>query len=93
MGRTGPGASVVSLGVHLIDILARPVTALPEGQAGELVEEIRLPAAGTAAGTSGGLGQLGGAGAAAGAVGDDHLRGLLTAVLGGYGIDITRAAR
>ena len=89
MGRTGPGASVVSLGVHLIDILARPVTALPQGQAGELVEEIRLTAAGTAAGTSVDLAKLGVSVAAVGAIGDDHLGELLTAILGGYGIDTT----
>ncbi len=93
MGRTGPGASVVSLGVHLIDILARPVTALPQGQAGELVEEIRLTAAGTAAGTSVDLAKLGVSVAAVGAIGDDHLGDLLTAILRGYGIDTTGLAR
>ena len=28
-------------GVHVLDVLVRPVEAIPEGQGGELVEEIR----------------------------------------------------
>ena len=38
--------TVVSLGVHVLDVLVRPVEAIPEGQGGQLVEEIRMTAAG-----------------------------------------------
>ena len=44
--------TVVSRGVHVLDVLVRPVEAIPEGQGGQLVEQIRATAAGTAGGTS-----------------------------------------
>jgi hypothetical protein len=50
---------VVSLGVHIVDILGRPVTHIPPGQGRQLLEEIRITAAGTAAGTSVDLAKLG----------------------------------
>jgi sugar/nucleoside kinase (ribokinase family) len=43
---------VVRLGIHIVDALGRPVTAIPPGQNLALLEEIRLTVAGTAAGTS-----------------------------------------
>jgi len=43
---------VVSLGAHNVDILGRPVTDIPPGQGRLLLDEIRITAAGTAAGTS-----------------------------------------
>jgi hypothetical protein len=33
------------MGVHVLDVLVRPVEAIPEGQGGELVEDIRRDAA------------------------------------------------
>jgi sugar/nucleoside kinase (ribokinase family) len=50
---------VVSLGVHIVDILGRPVSHIPPGQGRQLLEEIRITAAGTAAGTSVDLAKLG----------------------------------
>ena len=38
----------IAIGVHVLDVLVRPVDAIPEGQGGELVEQIRLTAAGSA---------------------------------------------
>ena len=38
----------IALGVHVLDVLVRPVEEIPEGQGGTLVEEIRITAAGTA---------------------------------------------
>ena len=32
----------ICIGVHVLDVLVRPVEAIPEGQGGELVEEIRV---------------------------------------------------
>ena len=38
----------IALGVHVLDVLVRPVERIPEGQGGELVEEIKITAAGSA---------------------------------------------
>jgi len=32
--------SVIALGVHVLDVLVRPVQEIPAGQGGQLVEEI-----------------------------------------------------
>lgn len=42
----------IAMGIHVADVLARPVEAIPEGQGGQLVEEIRITAAGSAGGTA-----------------------------------------
>ena len=49
----------LAMGVHVLDVLVRPVEAIPEGQGGELVEEIRITAAGSAGGTALTLAKLG----------------------------------
>jgi sugar/nucleoside kinase (ribokinase family) len=84
---------VVSLGVHIVDILGRPVTHIPPGQGRQLLEEIRITAAGTAAGTSVDLAKLGAEVIAMGAIGDDRLADFLISVLGGYGIETRLLAR
>ena len=84
---------VVSLGVHIVDILGRPVTHIPPGQGRQLLDEIRITAAGTAAGTSVDLAKLGAEVVAMGAVGDDRLADFLTWLLDGYGIDTRLLAR
>src|SRR6266568_333115 len=78
-GMTLPTASplVVCLGAHILDILGRPVTAIPPGQGSVLLEEIRLTAAGTAAGTAVDLAKLGARVVSMGAIGDDDLARLL----------------
>ena len=55
----------IAMGVHVADVLARPVEEIPAGQGGALVEEIRITAAGSAGGTALTLAKLGRAGAAA----------------------------
>jgi sugar/nucleoside kinase (ribokinase family) len=84
---------VVSLGVHIVDVLGRPVSHIPPGQGRQLLDEIRITAAGTAAGTSVDLAKLGAEVIAMGAVGDDLLADFLTSVLDGYGIDTHLLAR
>jgi sugar/nucleoside kinase (ribokinase family) len=84
---------VVSLGVHIVDILGRPVTHIPPGQGRLLLEEIRITAAGTAAGTSVDLAKLGAEVIAMGAIGDDMMGGLLVSLLDGYGVDTRLLAR
>ena len=78
---------VVSLGVHIVDILGRPVTHIPPGQGRQLLDEIRITVAGTAAGTSVDLAKLGAEVTAMGAIGDDLLADFLISVLGSYGIE------
>ncbi len=84
---------VVSLGVHIVDVLGRPVSHIPPGQGRQILDEIRITAAGTAAGTSVDLAKLGAEVVAMGAVGDDRLADFLVSVLDGYGIDTSRLAR
>ena len=36
----------IAMGVHVADVLARPIEEIPEGQGGQLVEEIRITPAG-----------------------------------------------
>jgi sugar/nucleoside kinase (ribokinase family) len=84
---------VVSLGVHIVDILGRPVSHIPPGQGRQLLEEIRVTAAGTAAGTSVDLAKLGADVTAMGAIGDDLLADFLVSVLSSYGVDTHLLAR
>jgi sugar/nucleoside kinase (ribokinase family) len=88
--RTG---RVVSLGVHIVDVLGRPVSHIPPGQGRLLLDEIRITAAGTAAGTSVDLAKLGADVVAMGAIGDDLLADFLTSALDSHGIDTRLLAR
>lgn len=76
------------LGAHIVDTLGRPVTDIPPGQG-----QIRVTAAGTAAGTAVDLAKLGADVVSMGPIGDDRLGGLLVSVLREYGIDTTHLAR
>jgi sugar/nucleoside kinase (ribokinase family) len=42
----------LTLGVHVLDVLVRPVERIPDGQGGQLVDDIRLTPAGPAGGTA-----------------------------------------
>src|SRR5215210_825589 len=74
-------------GVHVLDVLVRPVEAIPEGQGGELVEEIRITAAGSAGGTALVLGKLGASVRSAGAIGTDAAGDMMLALLERDGVD------
>ena len=74
-------------GVHVLDVLVRPVEAIPEGQGGELVEEIRVTAAGSAGGTALVLAKLGASVRSAGAIGRDAAGDMLLALLERDGVD------
>lgn len=78
---------VVSLGIHIVDILGRPVTHIPEGQHVALLEEIRITVAGTAAGTSIDLAKLGAEVYAMGAIGEDELGNFLLDTMRRYGVN------
>ncbi len=84
---------VISMGVHVLDVLARPIDAIPEGQAGTLVEEIRIGPAGTAAGTAVTLAKLGASVRSAGAVGSDAVGDMLLRLLEDLGVDTSLVVR
>ena len=71
----------IALGVHVVDVLARPVQEIPEGQGGALVDEIRITAAGPAGGTALTLAKLGAEVRSAGAIGTDALGDVLCDLL------------
>ena len=85
--------TVLTLGAHVLDILGRYVTHIPEGQGSVLLDEIRLAPAGSAAGTAVGLAKLGLEVATAGAVGNDALGDVLIRALQGYGVDTAHVIR
>ena len=78
---------MVAVGVHVLDVLVRPVEAIPEGQGGQLVEQIRATAAGTAGGTALTLAKLGARTRSAGAIGADPLGDLLVQLLQRSGVE------
>ncbi len=86
-------AKVVALGAHILDILGRPVTEIPEGQGGALIEEIRLSPAGAAGGTAVTLGKLGAQVVSAGAIGTDDAGDVLLRLLERFGVDCSRLVR
>jgi sugar/nucleoside kinase (ribokinase family) len=86
-------AEVVSLGIHILDILGRPVTRIPPGQDVDLLEEIRLTVAGTAAGTSVDLAKLGVDVLAMGAIGQDAAGDFIVDTMRRYGVDTSALKR
>ncbi|MFI0483419.1 carbohydrate kinase family protein [Actinomadura sp. 9N215] len=98
--------AVVTLGAHILDVLARPVPGVPAGQdtvPGEpdtvggpgtvVVDEIRATAAGSAAGTAVALARLGNDVVSVGAIGDDDLGDLLVAIMTRNGVDVRGLVR
>ncbi|NAS26195.1 carbohydrate kinase family protein [Herbidospora sp. NEAU-GS84] len=85
--------SVVTLGVHIVDVLARPVESIPAGQDTHLVEQVRITAAGAAAGTAVVLARLGLPVTSLGAVGDDELGDFLLMVMNRHGVDVSKVTR
>lgn len=79
-------AKVVSLGIHIADILGRHVPYIPEGQGVLLLDEIRITVAGTAAGTAVDLAKLGAEVYAMGAIGEDGLGDFVVNTMQSYGI-------
>ena len=83
----------ITLGVHVVDVLVRPVEEIPEGQGGVLVEQIRITPAGSAGGTAITLAKLGGQVSSAGAIGTDALGDVLLELLGRFGVDTSLLVR
>jgi sugar/nucleoside kinase (ribokinase family) len=85
--------NVITLGVHVVDVLVRPVEEIPEGQGGQLVEQIRITPAGPAGGTAVTLAKLGANVRTAGAIGDDELGDVMLELLGRFGVDASLLVR
>ncbi|MGP4023234.1 carbohydrate kinase family protein [Actinomadura sp. 3N407] len=85
--------AVVTLGAHILDVLARPVEGIPGGQDTVVVDEIRVTAAGAAAGTAVALARLGNDVVSVGAIGDDDLGDLLVTIMTRNGVDVRGLVR
>lgn len=86
---------VASVGIYIVDVLGRPVSALPVGQGSHPLDEIRMTPAGTAGGTAVDLARLGAQVVAIGAIGVDLLGDFLVDALRREGVDtagLTRTA-
>lgn len=84
---------VVCLGVHLLDVLVRP-SQEPNPAAGwQLLDDLRITAAGTAAGPAVDLAKLGARPISIGVLGDDYEGGLVVDLMGGHGVDVSRLVR
>ncbi|GAA1681375.1 sugar kinase [Mycolicibacterium murale] len=81
--------TVAVLGPHIVDILGRPVSGIPEGQGSVVLDEIRATVAGTGGGAAVDLAKLGHSVSSFGAIGDDLLGRLLAMQLQSHGIDTT----
>src|SRR6058998_1688170 len=88
-----PDMLAIAMGVHVLDVLVRPVDAIPEGQGGALVDEIRMTAAGSAGGTALILAKLGAKVRSAGAIGHDPLGDMLCTLLERDGVDTALLVR
>jgi sugar/nucleoside kinase (ribokinase family) len=88
-----PEMNAIALGVHVVDVLVRPVEQIPEGQGGQLVEQIRITPAGSAGGTAITLAKLGARTRSAGAIGTDALGDTLIDLLGSCGVDTSLLVR
>jgi sugar/nucleoside kinase (ribokinase family) len=83
----------IAMGVHVVDVLARPIEEIPAGQGGQLVEQIAITPAGSAGGTAVTLAKLGAEVRCAGAIGTDALGDVLLELLGRWGIDTSLLVR
>lgn len=85
--------TVIAMGVHVLDVLVRPVETIPDGQGGQLVEQIAMTAAGSAGATALTLAKLGGTVRSAGAIGTDPIGDLLLTLLNRDGVDTSMLLR
>ena len=92
-GRGAAWGPVTVLGAHILDVLGRPVGAIPPGQGSARLQEIRATAAGTAAGAGVDLAKLGARVLAVGALGDDLLGDIVVAAMARHGVDTSRLSR
>ena len=80
---------IATVGVHVLDTHVIGIESIPSGSDGQLVETIRVSAAGTAGGTGLVLSRLGAEVASYGAVGADPIATSLLALLAAEGVDVS----
>lgn len=85
--------TVVCVGVHILDIHGRPIAEIPPGQGGARIEQIRLSAAGTAAGTAVDLVKLGAHVVTVGSIGTDEVGDFLLSLMARHGVDTSGVIR
>lgn len=84
---------VITVGIHIVDILGYPVPAVPAGQGLALLERIHMTPAGTCAATAVDLAKLGVSVSTIGVVGDDELGAWLTRRMADQGVDVSQLHR
>lgn len=85
---------IVVIGVHILDVLGRHVSEIPPGQGIALIDEIRITAAGTAAGTAVDHAKLGCDDViAVGAVGRDEMGSILIGIMSRHGVNTDHITR
>lgn len=88
MSTAADTATIVCVGVHILDIHGRPISEIPPGQGGARIEQIRLSAAGTGAGTAVDLAKLGAQVVTFGSIGTDEVGDFLLVLMQRHGIDV-----
>ena len=83
-----PDFDVSSVGFYVLDILGRPVTAIPPGGRAFFIDEITMTVAGTAGATAMGCAILGLKTRAVGSVGDDVMADFMLGAMARRGIDV-----
>ena len=84
---------VICLGVHLLDVLVRP-SRQPNPAAGwQLLDDLRITAAGTAAGPAVDLAKLGAQPVSMGVIGDDFEGNVVVDLMAEHGCDVSRLVR
>lgn len=84
---------IATVGVHVLDTHVIGIESIPGGSDGQLVETIRMSAAGTAGGTALVLSRIGAEVHAYGAVGTDPIADVLLALLEREGVDVAGLVR
>jgi sugar/nucleoside kinase (ribokinase family) len=83
-----PTYDVSAIGLYILDILGRPIEAIPPGGRAFYIDEINLAVAGTGGGTAVACGILGLRTQAVTAIGDDASGEFLLANMRRHGIDV-----
>lgn len=88
-----PAFDVSSVGFYVLDILGRPVSAIPPGGRAFFIDEIAMTVAGTAGATAMACAILGLKTRAVGSVGDDEMGDIMLSALGRKRIDTALVER
>jgi sugar/nucleoside kinase (ribokinase family) len=84
---------VSAIGFYVLDVLGRPVTAIPEGGRAAFIEEITLTVAGTGGATAVASAMLGAKVQAVTTVGDDDMGDFMISKMEKYGVDCSLVRR